>query len=84
MQGLIKQLTLLTIFHSQHLYTACWIFWQTGKIEGGSLDMYSLMVKNNHTISNVPVDMLSRYVRDLVMIPDVEARGILLRNCFQM
>ena len=48
--------------HFEFLHTACWIYWQTGRIESGLLDMCSLMVKNSQEISNVPLDMLFRFV----------------------
>ena len=36
--------------------------WLTGRIDVGSVDMYSSMERSNHTISNVPQAMLYRYV----------------------
>ena len=37
--------------------------WLTGKIDVGSVDMYSSMERSNHTISNVPQAMLYRYIK---------------------
>ena len=39
------------------------MYWLTGRIDVGSVDMYSSMERSNHTISSVPQAMLYRYVK---------------------